>query len=137
LKSSEIIRNHEIKKSEISLFPLVNFTIRIVQYIQSKGHAQLASFGWSPGCCCGAVSATTVVVVVAAGVGIGVGLGVGLQHNSESMNSTLSLDNSTVSLVTSTVSVDNSTVSLGNSTVSLVNSTIASNISNATSIGRR
>lgn len=79
---------------------LITFILKIVHYIQSRGNAKLASYGWSCGCCCGAASATTVVVAIALGVSLGVGLGVGLQHNGQYMNSTIAFNLSNATNVT-------------------------------------
>jgi Na+/H+-dicarboxylate symporter len=73
---------------------LTNIILKLIQYIHSKGQANVESNGWSCGCCCCAFAASAVVIAIGVGVALGVGLGVGLQHdeasNSTSSNTTIS-----------------------------------------------
>jgi hypothetical protein len=67
---------------------LVNWIIKIINFIHSRIHEQTGMVGGcSSSCIC--VAVTTTAAAVAVGTGLSIGLGVGLKTDGESMNSTL------------------------------------------------
>jgi hypothetical protein len=65
---------------------VVNWIIKIVQFILLRIHEQTGAYGCSPSCICVAVTGTTAVIAV--GTALSIGIGVGLKNDGESINLT-------------------------------------------------